>query len=100
MIKHVILWTLKPEPDEAQKHEIKCNMKAALEGLVGTVPGLLSLCVNTQPLASSNADVMLDSAFENEEALRGYAVHPAHVAAADTYVRPYTATRACMDYEQ
>ena len=35
------------------------------------------------PLASSNADVMLDSVFESEEALKAYAVHPEHVAVAD-----------------
>ena len=29
----------------------------------------------------------------------GYAVHPEHVAVADTYVRPFTAVRICMDYE-
>ena len=42
---------------------------------------------------------MLDASFESAEALKGYAVHPEHVAAADTKVRPYTATRACLDYE-
>mgnify|MGYP003308780832 CR=1 FL=1 len=48
--------------------------------------------------ASSNADIMLDSLFENEAALKAYATHPSHVAVADKYVRPYTATRTCMDY--
>lgn len=33
------------------------------------------------------------------EALKGYAVHPAHVAVADGKVRPHTKTRVCMDYE-
>ena len=42
---------------------------------------------------------MLDSTFESEEALKGYAVHPKHVAIADCKVRPYTANRVCMDYE-
>lgn len=42
---------------------------------------------------------MLDSTFESEEALKGYAVHPKHVAVADGKVRPYTANRVCMDYE-
>ncbi|MDE6892531.1 MAG: Dabb family protein, partial [Lachnospiraceae bacterium] len=46
----------------------------------------------------SNADVMLDSAFESEEALRGYATHPAHVKVADTKVRPYTEIRLCLDF--
>lgn len=52
----------------------------------------------TDGLASSTADMMLDSTFVSEQALRGYAVHPAHVAVADTYVRPYIKTRSCMDF--
>ncbi|MDE7201938.1 MAG: Dabb family protein [Lachnospiraceae bacterium] len=55
--------------------------------------------VEINPLASSNADVMLDSTLESEEALKGYAVHPEHVAVADGKVRPYTKTRVCMDFE-
>ena len=42
---------------------------------------------------------MLDSTFEDEAALKGYAVHPAHVAVADGKVRPYTVLRTCLDYE-
>ena len=43
---------------------------------------------------------MLDSAMESVEALKGYAVHPAHVAAADNFVRPYTEIRLCLDFEE
>ena len=99
MVKHVILWTLKEEYSAEQKDEIKKGIKAGLEGLKGVVPGLLEIKVNTVPLASSNCDLMLDSAFENEDALKGYAVHPAHVEVANTKVRPFTASRVCMDYE-
>ena len=95
MVKHIILWTLKPEHNTS---EIKQGMKTGLEALVGVVPGLIEMRVETSPLASSNADVMLYSVLESEEALRGYAVHPAHVEVANTLVRPFTATRACMDY--
>ena len=42
---------------------------------------------------------MLDSTLESEEALKGYQSHPGHVKVADTYVRPYTEVRMCMDYE-
>ena len=95
MVKHIILWTLKPEYNTP---EIKQGMKTGLEALVGGVPGLIEMRVETSPLASSNADVMLCSVLESEAALKGYAVHPAHVEVADTLVRPFTATRACMDY--
>lgn len=99
MVRHVILWSLKESLTEAEKIKIKQDMKINLESLVGLVPGLLSVCVVTEGLASSNVDVMLDCTLESEEALRQYAIHPAHVKVADTYVRPYTAVRNCMDYK-
>lgn len=97
MVKHVILWKLKNEI--ADKAAVKAGIKSGLEGLKGIVPGLVDICVNTEGLASSTADVMLDSTFESAEALKGYSVHPAHVAVANTKVRPYTETRMCLDYE-
>ncbi len=99
MVKHVILWKLKEELSAEEKAMRASAMKEQLESLVGRVPGLVSLTIVTNGLASSNADVMLDSVLESEEALKGYAVHPAHVAVADGYVRPYTQVRMCMDYE-
>ena len=99
MVKHIILWKLKEEYSDEQKCEIRKGIKEGLEGLKGQVPGLTDIVVNINPLPSSNCDVMLDSSFESEEALKGYAVHPAHVAVADGKVRPYTASRTCMDYE-
>lgn len=99
MVKHIILWTLKDEFDAQRKEEIKKGIKEGLEGLQGQIPGLTEIKVNTNGLASSNADLMLDSTFESEEALKNYAVHPKHVEVADTKVRPYTASRTCLDYE-
>ena len=43
---------------------------------------------------------MLYSVFEDFESLKGYAVHPEHVYVADTFVRPYTKSRCCMDFEE
>lgn len=99
MVKHVILWKLKEELSTSEKEEVKKGIKEGLEGLAGKIPGLLDIKVNIDGLSSSNADLMLDSTFENEEALKGYAVHPEHVAVADGKVRPYTAIRSCLDYE-
>lgn len=99
-VKHIILWTLKPELTEEEKATVKAGIKAGLEGLVGKVPGLLDVTVHIDGrLPSSTADVMLDSTLESAEALKAYATHPEHVAVADTKVRPYTAQRACLDYE-
>lgn len=96
MVKHIIIWKLK---DEFNTDEIKSGVKNSLESLLGAIPGLLEIKVETENLASSNADLMLYSVFESEAALKGYSVHPEHVKVADTFVRPYTESRACFDFE-
>ena len=58
----------------------------------------MDIKVYTEGMESSNMDLMLDSTFEGEEALKVYANHPEHVAVADGKVRPYTAVRSCMDF--
>jgi len=99
MVKHIILWRLKDELTADEKAKVKQDIKAGLEGLAGRIPGLLSIEVNVDGrLDSSNADVMLDSTFVDEAALKAYAVHPEHVAVADGKVRPYTSLRTCLDY--
>lgn len=99
MVKHVIVWTLKDEYSAEEKESIKKGIKEGLEGLKGKVPGIAEIKVEINGLASSNADLMLDSTFENEEALKGYSVHPEHVKVATEKVRPFTAIRSCFDYE-
>ena len=100
MVKHVILWKLKEEYSSEEKSTIKAGIKQGLEGLKGKIPGLVDIKVNVNPLPSSNCDVMLDSVFTDEAALKGYSVHPEHVEVANTKVRPFTASRVCMDYEE
>lgn len=99
MVRHIILWQLKEELSGSEKVKVKAEIKEGLESLKGKIPGLLEIKVETKPLTSSNADVMLDTSFADEESLKGYAVHPEHVKVADEKVRPYTKTRICMDYE-
>ncbi|WP_318663719.1 Dabb family protein [Treponema sp.] len=99
MVKHIILWTLKEMPED-EKAKVKAEIKTGLEALVGKVPGLVDVKVNIDGrLASSNADLMLDSTLESAEALTAYAKHPEHVKVADEKVRPFTAGRTCLDYE-
>ena len=96
MVKHIIIWKLK---EEYNTKEVKENIKTELEALMGQIPGLIEIKVEISPLSTSNGDLLLYSVFESEEALKGYAIHPAHVRVADTFVRPYTETRSCMDFE-
>ena len=85
---------------DSEKESVKKGIKDGLEGLKGKIPGLIDIKVNTEGrLASSTADLMLDSTFKSAEALKGYSKHPEHVAVADSKVRPYTVSRSCLDYE-
>ena len=65
MVKHIFLWTLKDEYSVEQKNDIKKGIKEGLEGLAGRIAGLVDIKVNTEGLARSNADLMLDSTFED-----------------------------------
>lgn len=99
MVKHIILWNLKDEFSQEEKENIKLSIKEGLEGLQGKISGLIDIKVNTNGLSSSTADLMLDSTFESDEALKNYAVHPAHQNVANSKVRPFTMKRSCLDFE-
>lgn len=99
MVYHIVMWNFKEEVAEADKPKIKAAMKENLTGLVGKVPGLLSLEFSQHPLASSTHDIALISTLEKAEDIAVYAKHPAHVAVADEFVRPYVCNRACLDCE-
>ena len=99
MVKHIILWQLKDELSAEEKELVKKEIKAGLEDLKGKVPGLVDIHVQISALDSSNADLMLDVTLEDAAALKGYAVHPDHLAVANSKVRPYTKTRICIDFQ-
>ena len=98
MVRHIILWKLKDGISDPEK--VKSEAKENLEALVGEIDGLIELKLHTEPLPSSNCDMMLESSFESADALAGYQSHPSHVAAANAFVRPFTETRLCLDFEE
>ncbi|MBE6701377.1 MAG: Dabb family protein [Ruminococcaceae bacterium] len=98
MVRHVILWSIKEECLD-RKDEIKATIKEKIEGLKEQIPEIIDIKVYTNPLTSSNADLMLDSSFENEEALKSYIINPNHVFAADNYVRPFVTGKKSIDFE-
>ena len=98
MVKHMIVWKFKDDVED--KVKTAEGIKAALEGLVGKIEGLISMHIHTERLASSSGDLFMDSTFESAEALAAYAVHPLHVAIADGMVRPVMSARLSFDYEE
>lgn len=99
-VYHIVMWKFKEEIAEERKPELKEAMAEHLGSLVGKVPGLLSVSFVKEPVPSSTHDMALVTTFEKTEDIAGYAKHPAHVAVADTYVRPFVCSRACLDYVQ
>ncbi len=99
MVKHIILWKLQDEFSEEEKEKIKQNAKNGLESLFGKIEGLVDIKVNINGLSTSNCDMMLDSLFEDFESLKQYSVNENHVKIADTFVRPFTKERTCLDFE-
>lgn len=97
MVKHMIIWKMKEGvEDKAGK---AAEIKAALEGLVGKIEGLLEMHILTECYTCSAGDVMMDSAFADLAALEAYQVHPLHVAVADGLVRPVMCQRLSFDFE-
>ena len=98
MLKHIILWQLKDELAAEEKLQVKRKIKKSLESLKEKIDEIVDIKVNIDARPSSNADVMLDSSFANEAALKVYAVHPEHVKIADNLIRPNAKLRVCMDF--
>ena len=98
MVHHIVMWNFKPEIEESKKPELIKAMSEELQGLVGKVPGLLTVEFVEKPLASSTHDIALVTTLEKAEDIAAYAVHPEHVRVADNFVRPFVCNRACLDY--
>lgn len=98
MIKHIIIWDFKPELSQQERNEYSASIKEGLESLKGVIEGLVDIKVFTSFLESSNGDLMLDSTFTDEEALKAYQTNPEHLKVAEV-VRSVVSSRKCVDYE-
>lgn len=95
MVKHIILWNFQ---EGKGSKEDKLIIKNGLEALKDKISGIIDIEVITEPVAGSNADIMLNSTFESAEALANYQIHEEHVKVG-VIVRSVTCNRMCMDYE-
>ena len=97
MVKHIIIWKLKEGVED--KEGVKRKIKIALESLVGKIAGLEEMHILTDKLPSSSGDLMMDSLFADNEALKGYQKHPLHLEVANGIVRPNVDVRLSFDFE-
>ena len=74
MIRHIVLWRLKPEGRERFD-----EIKATLEAQLGRIPGLLRVEVGRNIKPGRRAvDFALTCDFADRESLEAYHKHPAH----------------------
>lgn len=97
MVRHIVAWNFAEEFTEEENRNNALNMKRELEELKDLIPGIVSIELFINPLDSSDSELMLDSVFESEEALKSYIIHPEHVRVGTNYVKPFVANRKCID---
>ena len=93
----MIIWKFKDElENKAQRAQ---EIKVALEGLVGKIDGLVEMHILTEGYSSSAGDLMMDSTFIDNDALKAYQKSPLHQEVANGLVRPSMQARLSFDYE-
>ncbi len=97
MVRHIVAWNYAEHFTAQENKQNALLMKKELENLIHLIPGIVSIHLYIDPLSTSDSDLLLDSVFENEEALKSYIVHPEHVRVGTNYVKPVTANRKCID---
>lgn len=98
MVKHIIGWDFADGFSAEENKKNAERMKVELENLKNQIDGIISIKLTYQPVDTSDSEILLDSSFESEEALKAYTIHPAHVKVATEFVRPFVKNRRCFDF--
>ena len=95
MIRHIVMFRLKDEPEKQENIQ---NLKEAIEKLEDSIPEAKSievgLNINEKPSAY---DLVLVSDFEDEDALERYRVHPEHQKVVE-FIKKVNEDIAAVDY--
>lgn len=100
MIKHIVMFKLKPEYEGKTAMENALEAKTRAEKLIDLVPTLkkLEVCINHEKANPDNYEFALVCDFDDIEGLNAYQVHPSHVEFGK-FITPRRELRACIDYE-
>ncbi|MGN0086446.1 MAG: Dabb family protein [Alloprevotella sp.] len=98
MVRHIVLFQLKPTLTESQRTAAIEDFKSGIERLPELIPFIRTIEVGTNCNVDEVWDVCLNSSFDTLDDVRRYATHPDHVAVAGR-LKPYLAGRSCVDYE-
>ncbi len=98
MIRHIVMWTVKPT-QQASSAENAASLKQKLDNLIGVIPDILMLETGINQIEDADAmHVVLNSSFENWEALKRYQQHPAHKKVGE-FVKQVRIDRRVVDFE-
>ena len=96
MIRHVVLFTWKPEATQEQREAVA----AGLASLPGKVPGVRAYHFGTDAgLVDGNADFALTADFDDADAYLVYRNDPVHQAVIAQVINPIVAQRVSAQFE-
>jgi hypothetical protein len=99
MIKHLVLWKMKPLADGRTGRENAEILAQRLNALKSVIPSVVSIeaGVNFSDAAAA-CDVGLHTAFKTKEDLDVYQKHPAHVQIAE-WIKSIADSKTMADFE-
>ena len=96
MLRHVVLFTWKPEATADQRQAVATELRK----LPGLVAELRRYQVGPDAgINPSNFDFAVVADFDDRAGYLAYRDHPAHRAVVDQYITPIAGVRAAVQYE-
>jgi hypothetical protein len=100
VIIHIVMWKLKETAEGSSKKENALKIKENLEALKHKIEFIKNIEVGININSSDMAyDVVLNSEFDNLDALNEYQRHPEHIKAGG-FIAAVTEKRVVADYEK
>lgn len=96
MVKHIVMWKLKPFAEGEDKKTNAIKLKKKLENLESVVSGSfkMEVGINYNP---GGYDVVLYSEFNDHDALENYQLHPEHIRVKE-FIQKIAISSAVADY--
>ncbi len=97
MIRHVVLFTWKPDATDEQKQRVRAELAA----LPDKIPGVRGFQFGADAglVAAGNADFALTADFADADAYLAYRTHPAHIECIEQAINPILAQRVSAQIE-
>ncbi|NOZ47650.1 MAG: Dabb family protein [Chlorobi bacterium] len=98
MIKHIVMFKLKPTQTIFEKEKVAEKVKLNFESLKAKIKEIHSYTVGINISKSPSAfDVVVDSTFKSEEDLKTYSKHPEHIKAVE-FNSKFSSEKVVVDY--